>query len=118
MEKEYALLWEVSFSEFLLVTVILAGGAAWMTGRATARTWAPAWNLVIYLVLLTCATRFIHFALFDGSLLSGWYFLVDLVVLLTIGFLGNRFTRSGQMSRQYGFAYARSSPFGFRRKQD
>lgn len=116
MEKQYTFLWEVTFGEFLLVTILLAGGAAWMTGRATARTWSPYWQLVLYLVLLAAATRFIHFSLFNGTLLSAWYYLVDLVVLLAIGFLGNRFTRSAQMARQYGFAFERTTPFGFRRK--
>jgi hypothetical protein len=116
MEKANGLVWEVSFGEFLLVTLLLAGGAAWMTGRATARGWSPHWQLAIYLVLLTAATRFIHFALFSGTLLSPWYFVVDLLALFAIGFLGNRFTRSSQMATQYSFAFDRASPFSFRRR--
>ena len=37
MEKANGIIWEVSAWEFVFVTVILAGGAAYLTGRATAR---------------------------------------------------------------------------------
>ena len=116
MDKELTLLWEVSASEFILVTILLAGGAAFMTGRAAARGWMPKWQLVVYMVLLAAATRFIHFALFSGSLLSLHYYVVDLIVLLAIGFVGMRVTRSAQMATQYRFAYDRSGPFGWKRR--
>ena len=79
MEVEHAngLIWEVSASEFLFVTVALAGGAAYLTGRAVARSWQSDVVLVGYMVLLAAATRFIHFALFQGTLLSPWYYVVD-----------------------------------------
>jgi hypothetical protein len=116
MENANGLLWEVSLFEFVLVTVVLAGGAAYMTGRAAALTWLPALQLGFYMVLLAAATRFIHFALFDGSLLSLYYYLVDLAVLLAIAFMGMRITRARQMARQYGFHFERSGPFGWRPK--
>jgi hypothetical protein len=103
MENENALLWEVSFWEFLFVTVILAGGAAYMTGRAVAQSWLTVGVLAVYIVLLTVATRFIHFALFSGSLLTVQYFIVDLIVLLAIAFTGMRVTRRRQMAHQYRF---------------
>lgn len=107
-------IWEVSLAEFLLVTVVLAGGAAYLTGRATARSWLSAWHLTAYLVLLTAATRFIHYALFSGSLLTAWYFAVDLVVLLVIGFFGRQRTRAMQMATQYSFAFERTGIAGWR----
>jgi len=116
LEKEFTILWEVTFSEFVFVTVALGGGAAWMTGRASANTWTPNWQLVIFLALLACAVRFIHFALFNGTLISPWYYCVDLIVLLIIGFAGQRHTRAAQMARQYRFAFARSGPFGWARR--
>lgn len=116
MEKELGLLWEVSASEFVFVTLILAGGAAYMTGRAAARGWMPIWQLVVYMVLLAAATRFIHFALFSGSLLSLYYYVVDLIVILAIAFAGMRITRSGQMATQYRFAYDRAGPFGWKKR--
>lgn len=116
MEKEMAFLWEVSAWEFVFVTVLLGGAAAWLTGRAMANSWKPNWQLAFYLLLLTAAVRFIHFALFNGTLLSPWYYFVDLVVLFVIGFAGMRFTRAGQMTRQYHFAYGRAGPFGWTRR--
>ena len=117
MENQYTLLWEVTFFEFLLVTVLLAGGAAYLTGRAIARAWQPDLLLAAYIVLLAAATRFIHFALFDGTLLTLHYYVVDLFVLLMIAFLGKRITRTRQMTTQYSFRYSRSSPIGWNIKE-
>lgn len=117
MEKQNTLIWEVTFWEFLLVTVVLAGGAAYLTGRAAARTWLTDTSLFIYMVLLAGATRFIHFALFEGTLLSPYYYLVDLIVLVAIAMLGKRITRSKQMARQYSFIYERSGPLSWARKK-
>ena len=104
-------LWEVSLFEFIRVTIILGGGAAWLTGRATARAWSPWWKLVLYVVLLTGALRFIHFSLFEGTfflpLSHFWTALhfaaVDFVGLMAAAALGRQVTRAGQMRRQYGF---------------
>lgn len=104
-------LWEVSLFEFIRVTVILGGGAAWLTGRATALNWSPWWKLVLYVLLLTIALRFIHFALFGGTFflppVAFWrafeFGTVDFVVLMIAATLGRRVTRRRQMARQYGF---------------
>lgn len=109
------LIWE-SFGVFLLVTVVLAGGAAYLTGRAAARTWAPNLHIVIYMLILAAASRFIHFALFEGSLLSIRYYVVDLIVLLAFALLGKRLTRAGQMAEQYGFIFRRTGPLSWERK--
>ncbi|WP_028033719.1 DUF6867 family protein [Chelativorans sp. J32] len=116
MENENTLLWEVTFWEFLFVTVLLAGSAAYLTGRAMARTWQADLQLAVYIVLLAAATRFIHFALFKGTLLSLHYYLVDLVVLLVIAFLGKRITRKRQMTTQYCFDYEPNGLIGWRAK--
>jgi hypothetical protein len=105
-----SLLWEVSLYEFIRVTVILGGGAAWLTGRATARAWSPWWLLVFYVVLLTVALRFIHFALFEGTFFippatfwtALYYAAIDLVVLMLAAAAGRIMTRNRQMQRQYG----------------
>ena len=52
---------EDNFGVFFLVTVLLGGGAAWLTGRAAAQTWRPAWQVVVYTLILGFAVRFIHF---------------------------------------------------------
>lgn len=116
MEPQNTLVWEVTFWEFALVTVALAGGAAYLTGRAVARTWLTDLNLLIYMVLLAAATRFIHFALFEGTLLSPYYYLVDLIVLVAIALLGKRVTRARQMATQYRFIYERTGPLSWARK--
>lgn len=103
MEHQNTLIWEVTFWEFLFVTVILAGGAAYMTGRAIANSWLGGMHIAAYMILLTAATRFIHFSLFQGTLLSLHYYIVDLVVLVAICVTGFRVTRSKQMARQYRF---------------
>ena len=59
---------EGSFGIFLLVSIILGGGAAWLSGRAIARSWQTRTRLVIYLFLLAFGVRFLHFALFVAAL--------------------------------------------------
>ncbi|HEX2255816.1 MAG TPA: hypothetical protein VHG92_03780 [Afifellaceae bacterium] len=117
-------LWEVSLPEFLLVTVFLAGGAAWITGRAMALTWGSWWQLGIYIALLAVAARFIHFSLFSGSFFlplatfytALYYYIVDLAILVALAALGRQTTRARQMSSQYGFLYERAGPIGWRRR--
>jgi hypothetical protein len=116
VEKANGLLWEVSLWEFIFVTICLGGGAAFLTGRAVARSWHSYIELVIDIVLLTAATRFIHFSLFRGTLTSVHYFVVDLIVLMAIAFLGHRMTRSKQLSKQYSFMYKRKSLLGWEPK--
>ena len=107
---------EPSIWLFLLITVIMGGWAAWMTGRAMALTWRHFWQLVVYLLILAAAVRFIHFALFHGTLLSLHYYLVDAVVILIIGSLGFRYTRARQMTTQYRWLYERTGPLTWRER--
>lgn len=114
MENQNAFLWEVAPYEFVLVTLILGGAAAWMTGRSIAQTWKSNLILGFYIVLLTAAVRFIHFSLYGGSLLTLHYYLVDLVALLTITFIAKRYTRAGQMATQYRYKFERSGPLSWK----
>ena len=93
---------------FILVTVIMGGGAAWLAGRAIASTWRPWWHVAGYTLILGLAVRFIHFALFEGTLLSPQFYAVDTVVCLIFGYLGCRATRVGQMTTQYRWINARA----------
>src|SRR6202167_338873 len=98
----YQLLYEEgSFGVFLLVTVILGGGAAALAGRAIATTWRPRWQIVAYMLILGGAVRFIHFALFGGTLLSVHYYAVDSAICLAFGFAGFQAARASQMVSQY-----------------
>jgi hypothetical protein len=88
---------------FLLVTVILGGGAAFIAGRAVAQTWRPWRQGVIYMFILGAAVRFIHFALFDGALTSFPAYFLDAAVVIAFFAAGFRTMRARQMARQYGF---------------
>jgi NO-binding membrane sensor protein with MHYT domain len=96
------------FGLFLLVTVVMGGGAAWLAGRAIAATWRPWLHVAGYMLILGAAVRFIHFALFDGTLLSPQFYAIDTVVCLIFGFLGFRVTRVAQMTTQYGWINERA----------
>ena len=60
------------------------------------------------MLILGATVRFIHFALFEGTLLSPQFYAVDTLVCLIFGFLGFRATRVGQMTTQYSWINARS----------
>ena len=107
---------EPSFWLFALVTVMMGGWAAWMTGRAMALSWQPYTLAVGYLLILAAAVRFIHYALFGGTLLSLRYYVVDAAVIVAIGSIGFRRTRGRQMARQYRWLYERSGPLTWREK--
>jgi hypothetical protein len=101
---------------FILITVVMGGGAAWQMGRSIAQTWRPFMVLFAYAALLTCAVRFIHFALFQGTLLSLQFYVVDFAIVLAFAILGWRKRRTEQMASQYAFSFEASGPFGWRRK--
>ena len=101
---------EGSFGVFLLVTIALGGGASYMSGRAIADTWRPLWHVPLYMLILALAVRFLHFALFEATLVSPYYYAIDLIFCLLFGFLGFRITRAGQMSTQYSWLYRRAGP--------
>jgi hypothetical protein len=109
---------EESLGVFLLVSVLLGGGAAWLAGRAIAATWRPWWHVTFYMLLLGVAVRFLHFALFDASLLSLHYYLVDTGVCLGFGFLGFRAARAAQMATQYRWINVRTGAFTWGRRGD
>lgn len=110
-------LWENSPFEFLILTCVLGGGAAWMTGRSLARSWRPAGRVVLYLALLALAVRFFHYALAEGTLLSLHYYAVDAVILVALGLLSYRLTRTDQMVTQYPWLYRRTGPLGWTDRQ-
>jgi hypothetical protein len=92
---------EDSLGVFLLVTVVLGGGAAALAGRAVALTWRPWWQVVVYMLMLGAAVRFIHFALFEGTLRSIHYYAVDTLVCMAFGFAGFQAARARRMIAQY-----------------
>jgi small-conductance mechanosensitive channel len=109
---------EASVWQFLFVTCLLGGGAAWMTGRACAQTWRPYYSLVLYLLALGIGVRFIHHALFWGTMFTFQYYVVDTIVLLILGTLGYNYTRTNQMVTQYYWLYERASPLRWQPKSN
>lgn len=101
---------------FILVTVILGGGTAFLTGRAIAITWRPWWQVGAYMLVLGAAVRFMHYALFGATLLSPPDYLLDFAVCLMFGYWGYRATRARQMAEQYGWIYQRSGLLRWARK--
>jgi hypothetical protein len=92
----------------LLLTIALAAGAAWRTGQAVAEGWGALWPVVAYTALLAAAARFLHYALFQGPLLSLGYFLGDFAALLVLALLSHRVRRTRHMSEQYPWLFERT----------
>jgi hypothetical protein len=99
---------------FIVLTVILGGGAAFLAGRGLARAWKPFSRLFFYMALLAFAVRFFHYALFSGTLTSLYYYLVTYAILVAFASLGYRAMRTTQMVTQYGWLYERTSPLSWR----
>ena len=115
--------YDTSWVAFLVITVLLGGSAALMTGRAVASTWQPLWKAVAYVGLLAAAVRFLHYALAGGTApatlatasainLIGFY-LVDWLVLVVITMLAYRITLASRMVTQYPWMYRRTGPFSW-----
>ena len=108
---------ESSFGVFVLVTLILGGGAAALAGRAIALTWRPWWQIVAYMLVLGGAVRFFHFALFGGTLLSVHYYVVDSAICMAFGLIGFRAARTAQMITQYRWINQPNGLLRWRRKR-
>ncbi|WP_378947308.1 DUF6867 family protein [Mesorhizobium sp. ANAO-SY3R2] len=107
---------EPSILQFFFVTCLLGGWAAWMTGRACAQTWRSYPQLVVYILGLGVGVRFIHHALFNGTMFSLQYYVVDTIVLLVLATLGYKYTRTNQMVTQYHWLYEKASPLSWKSK--
>src|SRR5215213_4334041 len=100
--------------QIALVTGVIGGGAAFLAGRAIAQTWRPFWSVLVYMAMLGGGVRFVHFALFEATLLSPLSYLVDTLYLVAVGALAWRMTRAAQMATQYYWLYERTSPLTWR----
>lgn len=109
---------EESLLQIALVTGLIGGGAAFLTGRAIAQTWRPFWHVLVYTALLGAAVRFVHFALFEAHLLSAPSYAADTVYLLILSTLAWRMTRAAQMATQYYWLFERSSPLTWRPREN
>ena len=100
--------------EIVLVTGLIGGGAAWLSGRAIAAAWGGPSRVVVTALLLGAAARFFHYALFQGELLSVPSFACDTLIFLIVGLVSWRTTQVSQMVRQYPWLYVRTGPLTWR----
>ena len=105
-----------SLLQIVLVSGLIGGGAAWLAGRAIAGTWRPFGHVIGYMAILGAAVRFVHFSLFEGTLLSLPSYAADTFFLIVAGSLAWRITRTNQMVRQYCWLYERTSPLTWRER--
>ena len=103
---------------FLVVTVVLFGAAAAMTGQALARNWRPLWQIPLYALLLAAADRFLLFALFGAELLSPGGYVAAAAILLAAAGASYRVTQARRMVAQYPWLYERAGPLGWRERRD
>ena len=104
------LLWADSDYALLAFLILdgLGAAAAFATGRALAKGWSSAWKLAPAIVALAAAVQFLHFALFQEELLSLHYYLVTLVLLVIVGWVGYSEMRARQMATQYSWAFQKA----------
>lgn len=105
-----------TFWIFMLLTVVIGGGAAWMAGRAIASAWRPWWHVAALTLLIGAAVRFLHFALFEEPLLSLPGYLVDAAVCVAFGLIGFRVMRVRQMVTSYDWINKRAGPFRWQKR--
>ena len=101
---------------FLFLTVVLGGGAALLTGRNFAGNWRPISSIVLAGLGIAAGVRFLHFALFEETLLTLPGYLTDAVVVIALGLLGYRWRRAQQMTSQYYWLYERTGPLTWRQR--
>ena len=99
---------------FLLLTCVLGGAAAFATGRAIALTWRPFWQALAYMIPLTAAVRFLHYALFGEDSAAAAPALLAFIILLGVAAIAFRLMQTRQMVRQYPFAYKAAGPLVWR----
>ncbi len=112
MEELLGTTWPV----FIGLTLILFGGAAFMTGQALANGWQPAWKIAPYALLLGAGDRFLTYALFQGELITVPGTLSHTAILAAICLLAHRLTKARKMVSQYPWIYQRVGLFGWREK--
>jgi hypothetical protein len=103
---------------FLILTVIMGGGAAYLGGRSLALGWKPMSLLVVYMLIFGAGIRFLHFALFQAQLTSLQYYVSHTLVVMAFAFLGYRITRTQQMTQKYPWLYEKSGPLSWRQKSN
>ncbi len=73
-----------SIYQVLFVTLVLGGGCAFLAGRAIAATWRSIWIAAAAMIPMGLAVRFVHFALFNETLLLPGTYAAETLVLIAI----------------------------------
>ncbi|NYZ11706.1 hypothetical protein HL658_04025 [Azospirillum sp. RWY-5-1] len=105
-----------SIAAFIVLTVIVFGACAFLTGQTLAEGWKPESTLYGYIVLLGLGDRFLVYGLFGGPLLSLHGFVVHTAFIAVIAVVTFRMARARRMVSQYPWLYERSGPFGWRER--
>ena len=98
------------------LVVLLGFWTAWRTGKSVADGWGDYSRVVLYTFMLGFVMRFLHHALFAGPVLSPFYYVLDVVLLLVFSTAGFRLRRTNQMVNNYYWLYERSSLFAWKKK--
>ena len=108
---------EGSFGVFLLVTVVLGGGAAALAGRAIAQTWRPWWQIVAYMLILGCRRALLPFRPVRGhAVVAALLFGRQPRSASLAGLAGFRAERRAQMVKQYRWINEPAGPLSWRRR--
>jgi hypothetical protein len=102
--------------QFLILTVVMGGGAGFMAGRSLASGWRSIGRLLTYMIPFTVGVRFLHFALFEGHLTSLSHFIAHGAIVSGFAVLGYRMHRAHQMTSQYPWLYVKTGPMSWRNK--
>ncbi|HXQ51949.1 MAG TPA: hypothetical protein VN802_12705 [Stellaceae bacterium] len=100
-------------ASFVAMTLLFAAAAA-ATGRALARNWRAAWQVVPYTLLLAAGERFLLFALFHAELLSASGFVAAAAVLFAVAAVSYRLVLARNMVAQYPWLYEAAGLFAWR----
>ena len=91
----------------------LFGTCAWLTGKALAETWRPAWQMAPAAIGLAAGERFLDYSLFGGDLFGSAAWMGHVAILLALGLVARRLVLARQMVRQYPWLYRRSGLFSW-----
>jgi hypothetical protein len=102
--------------EYIGVTCVLFGFAAFLMGEAIAETWQPLWHNVVYGLLLAFGNHFIDYALFNGDWWAYGHYLVDAAFIIPMALFAYQVTLARKMVQQYPWLYERSGLLSWRER--
>ncbi|APO75779.1 hypothetical protein AM571_CH02977 [Rhizobium etli 8C-3] len=98
------------------LVVLIGFWTAWRAGKAAAENWSNYPQVVVYTFLLAWVMQFLHHALFNGPMLSAFFYVIDFVLLLVFSTVGFRYRRTNQMVNNYYWLYEKTSAFSWKDK--